>query len=268
MLYKIGDVSRILGISSDIMRYYEKKGIVKPIKGKDNDYRYYEAWDVNFLLECLWFMGYGYSTKEISELVSQYSYDDLCRSLRERETVMQENIERQQLLLTRLRQQSEFLEQKKDLVGTCRIEQSPDILRYLNRYNYIYDKSENLRRISKQWVKFLPFSRRSFHIEPDILRSGDCDFAWGFSLETQYAGPLGVSAEPPVVHIPSQKSLHYIFKEPGKDNFSPRLLQPMQDFAEENGLRFSGGAEGNLLCSVRENGVMTGYFEAWIPLDE
>ena len=31
-VYKIGDVAKILGISADSMRYYEKMGIVKPIK--------------------------------------------------------------------------------------------------------------------------------------------------------------------------------------------------------------------------------------------
>ena len=48
MRYKIGDVSRILGISTDLLRYYEKKGVVQPQKDKSNDYRYYDTWDINF----------------------------------------------------------------------------------------------------------------------------------------------------------------------------------------------------------------------------
>ena len=38
MKYKIGDVARILGVSPDILRYYEKKGVVTPMKGENNDY--------------------------------------------------------------------------------------------------------------------------------------------------------------------------------------------------------------------------------------
>ena len=53
--YKIGDVSRILGISTDLLRYYEKKGVVKPQKDQSNDYRYYDTWDINFLIDCLWY---------------------------------------------------------------------------------------------------------------------------------------------------------------------------------------------------------------------
>ena len=30
MRYKIGDVAKILGIPTDLIRYYEKKGVVSP----------------------------------------------------------------------------------------------------------------------------------------------------------------------------------------------------------------------------------------------
>lgn len=268
MLYKIGDVSKILGISSDIMRYYEKKGIVKPIKGKDNDYRYYESWDVNFLIECLWFKEYGYTTKEIADLVSQRSYDDLYNSLKEKQTILQQKIAYQNLLLERLCQQTSLLDEKRSCIGVCEISESPDILRYLNRFNYVYQESEQLRHLTKKWKSVLPFTRRSFHIDLDVLEHKGNEFSWGFSLETKYAKQLGIDEEPLVTHLSPKKCIHYVFKEPGKDNFSPRLLQPILDFAKNNHLTITDAADGNLLCSVREDGVMTGYFEAWVPVSE
>ena len=51
MKYKIGDVARILGVSTDILRYYERKGVVTPEKDESNDYRYYESWHINFLMD-------------------------------------------------------------------------------------------------------------------------------------------------------------------------------------------------------------------------
>lgn len=38
--YLIGDMSEIVGISRDTLRFYEKKGIIKSRK-KENGYRYY-----------------------------------------------------------------------------------------------------------------------------------------------------------------------------------------------------------------------------------
>ena len=69
MIYKIGDVARILGVSPDILRYYEKKGVVTPRKGENNDYRYYDAWDINFLMDCLWFKNFGFSIDQIADIV-------------------------------------------------------------------------------------------------------------------------------------------------------------------------------------------------------
>ena len=42
MIYKIGDVARILGVSPDILRYYEKKGLLHKVdgaQGLDNTYQ-------------------------------------------------------------------------------------------------------------------------------------------------------------------------------------------------------------------------------------
>ena len=70
MQYKIGDVARILGISTDLLRYYEKKGVVAPTKDKQNDYRYYDVWDINFLIDCLWYKSFGFGIPQIAYMVS------------------------------------------------------------------------------------------------------------------------------------------------------------------------------------------------------
>ena len=43
--YTIGEMARLYGLSTDSLRYYEKKGIIKPIRGK-NGYRLYSARDI------------------------------------------------------------------------------------------------------------------------------------------------------------------------------------------------------------------------------
>ncbi len=75
--YKIGDVAKILGISPDLLRYYEKKGVVTPTKDATNDYRYYDFWDINFLLDCLWFKKFGFSIDQIAEMVRISTAEEL-----------------------------------------------------------------------------------------------------------------------------------------------------------------------------------------------
>ena len=50
MEYKIGEVSKILNISKEMIRYYEKQGILKPSRKEDNNYRTYSVMDVFLLI--------------------------------------------------------------------------------------------------------------------------------------------------------------------------------------------------------------------------
>jgi hypothetical protein len=64
--------------------------------------------------------------------------------------------------------------------------------------------------------------------------------------------------------------VHSAFKSSGKEAFTARHLDFMRDFATENRLTISGQAFGNLVCSVLddEKGAITGYFEAWLPVEK
>lgn len=267
MQYKIGDVAKILGISPDLLRYYEKKGVVMPMKGKHNDYRYYDFWDINFLLDCLWFKNFGFSIDQIADMVKIPSADELGNLFEQKEDELRASIAKAQMLLRRSEEYREDLKKSKELFGVCEIVESPEYIRYLNRYTDTYANSPELQKLSHDWLALMPFTRRCFEIEPDALISeGSGDYAWGLSLDMEYVKLMNVSTAPPVVHIPSQKCLHSVFKSTGKGNFSPQLIHYMVDYCRNNGLNITGPARGNLLCSVDEGGGLTGYFEVWIPI--
>lgn len=268
MMYKIGDVAKILGISPDLLRYYEKKGVVMPMKGKHNDYRYYDFWDINFLLDCLWFKNFGFSIDQISDMVKIPSTEDLDELFDKKEAELHDTIARCELLLRRSKEYREDLQKAHQLLGVCEIVDSPDYVRYLNRYTDTYRNSPALQKLSHDWLALMPCTHRCFEIaQEDLLDEGGKDYAWGLSLGLEYVELLKVSTDPPVVHIPSHKSLHSVFKNVGKGNFSPQLIRYMVEYCEANGLTICGPARGNLLCSVDEGDGLTGYFEVWIPIE-
>lgn len=268
MRYKIGDVSRILGISPDLIRYYEEKGVVSPEKDPYNNYRYYDTWDINFLIDCLWFKNFGFGIEQVAHIVSQNTYDDLIANLVDRGDEILAQIRFQELLLRRIRKYSEILSSLRNNIGTCDIRRSAEFVRYLNRYNMIYDNDTELQNLTRQWLKYMPFSRRYFEVPEDgLLGEGD-DYAWGFSLGMQYVEEFNVSLDPPVKHMPSRLCIHSAFTSTGKDKFTARHLDFLQEYAVENNLKVAGCAFGNLACSVVENGEITGFFEVFLPIEE
>lgn len=267
--YKIGDVSKILGISADLLRYYEKKGVVHPEKDKSNDYRYYDAWDINFLMDCVWFKNFGFGIEEIAHIVTDSTFDDLTGSIKDKENEIVENLRRQKLLLRRIRAHRTDLVRGMECLGKCDIRQSPEIVRYLNRHNFVYDNSEELAGLSQQWLEYMPFVHRCFEIrQVDLpVYGGGENYSWGFSLSMEYAKEFEVEIKEPVQYLPSVTSIHSVFKSSGKTAFSPKHLDYIIKFADSEGLTISGNARGNLLCSVMDEDRLTGYFEVWIPVD-
>ena len=270
MRYKIGDVSRILGISADLLRYYEKKGVVRPQKDQNNDYRYYDTWDINFLIDCLWFKHFGFGIPQVAYMVTDCYHGDLISLLDEKSDQMASEIRKQEQLLARLREYREAVERVKAGLGVCDIQDSPELICYLNRFNYSYNYTPEMQRLSRQWQEYMPFTHRYFEIPQEGLMGDGADFAWGFSLRTPYAEELDVQVKPPVKRLPSRRCIHSAFRSAGKNAFTPRHLSFLLDFAKEQELKIAGNAMGTLVCSVREEGSddLTGYFEVWLPVED
>ena len=252
MRYKIGDVSRILGISTDLLRYYEKKGVVRPQKDQNNDYRYYDTWDINFLIDCLWFKRFGFGIPQVAYMVTDCYHGDLISLLDEKSGQMEAEIRKQEQLLARLREYRDTVERVKA------------------ELNYSYNYTPEMQRLSRQWQEYMPFTQRYFEIPQEGLMGDGADFAWGFSLRTPYAEELDVQVKPPVKRLPSRRCIHSAFRSFGKNAFTPKLLSFLLDYAKEQELKIAGNAMGTLVCSVREEGSddLTGYFEVWLPVED
>ena len=266
MEYKIGNVARILGISRDLLRYYEKKGVVHPQKDKGNDYRYYDTWDINFLLDCIWYKQFGFGIDQIAHMVSDCDYDALLAQLTEKSEDLEQSLLHTEMLLRRIREHRAQIVSVGDYMGRCDIRESPELLCYLNRFNAAFDDSQELTALSQSWLNYMPFTQRYFEIpQSDLLGESD-NFAWGFSMTMDYAETFSLHEEAPVVHLPASRSIHSAFKSRGKRGFTPRHIDYMVEYARENGLTICGNARGNLVCSVLEDGELTGYFEVWLPI--
>ena len=69
MKYHIGDVARILGITSGALHFFEKEGIINT-KKENNGYRYYDEEDVFRLLSYFKYRSMGVPLKDIGKQFS------------------------------------------------------------------------------------------------------------------------------------------------------------------------------------------------------
>ena len=269
MDYTIGDVSRMLGISADLLRYYEKKGVVHPRKGEKNSYRYYDVRNIDHLFECLWYKNFDFSMEEIAGLVSDCDYETLYGQLADKEDDLEARLYRQQVLLERLRTRLQDMRRGVSALGRCDMAMSPDTLYYINRRGLVYDEDPMRISLTRAWLNYMPFIRKCFEIRQEDLPGGGNrgSVCWGLSLSPEDAGGIPVFIHDAVEHLLPCNCAHSVLKAGEDGLFSPEGLRYITDYAGRKGLAVCGNAFGRLLFSVLEDGVRTGYYEVWIPVE-
>lgn len=69
--FKIGELSKIFHIGVDSIRYYEKVGILHPIRNPENNYRFYTMEDFRRLALIRELLGLGFSTDQIRFFITE-----------------------------------------------------------------------------------------------------------------------------------------------------------------------------------------------------
>lgn len=79
--YKIGQLSKTMGVSTHSIKHYEKFKLVYPCKDDATNYRYYELSQYARLIECKKFRNIGVPIKNISLLLNNSDNDNFSNIL-------------------------------------------------------------------------------------------------------------------------------------------------------------------------------------------
>ena len=108
--YKIGDVSKLLNIPVQTLRYYEEQGILHPEKNENTGYRYYDAWDLNSLFDAITYRSLDFTLGEIKEIADSDSFEEILEKYTAHETAALHQIEKYQKMLDALSRKRQQLQ--------------------------------------------------------------------------------------------------------------------------------------------------------------
>lgn len=150
--YKIGELAKLYGISTDVLRYYEELGILIPRRG-ENGYRMYrteDLWRLNVIRDL---RALGFSMERIKEYLNERSISSSLALLNEE----LEAIDQKQRELCRLRDnillRRETISQSQNLpIGVVTPKEIPK--RPCHRIMQSYRTDEEMDILIKQLVNF------------------------------------------------------------------------------------------------------------------
>lgn len=260
--YRIGEVAKILNISVDTLRFYEKSGIISPQKDKNSTYRVYDDWDINYILEYQHFRKMDFTAKEIKKVLYEMNFSEYLDLLNEKQRIIQEKA-----LYYRLLEQKNA-EQITNLLTIdfdFHLVEMPSKVYVSHRKNFEYVPADSLNGIYDAWMKYYALLDNTVIIrQNDLLRDSD-DFEWGFSINKKDAECLELPYSKEVEEFPNQLYLKFIVNAGERWNFSKDLIKPALEYAHGNGYELSGDIFGRLLARINDEDYLR-YIEFYLPI--
>ena len=131
MAYKIGEVAKLLGISSETVRYYEREGVIQSQKiDQGSGYRYYEALDINALMRVRMYRNYGFTLQEAKEMLNFCTLEDIAKRLEDKKRELQAAVDWNKRLLACADRMINIHRSASEMLWKCQIEESPAMYRF------------------------------------------------------------------------------------------------------------------------------------------
>ena len=86
MEYFIGKVAKMMGMSVEGIRKYEKAGIINPRRSGDGEYRTYSYLDITSLIRGRMYRSFDFSLKEIEEMTNDLNAEEIVERLKKRQS--------------------------------------------------------------------------------------------------------------------------------------------------------------------------------------
>lgn len=268
--YKIGELSNAFGLSNDAIRYYESRGILTPTRSEESGYRYYDSWDINFLLDCLRYRSYGFTVSEIEQMLHTDDLQSFEQRCRKRENKLIKSIEEQRKLLKQMSRMRRSITDVKSRLGEFSIEDSPEMIWQCQRSRITDEEGELVSgqgaETVRLWMKHMEFLSHTFVMPPKTEQTFN-EYSWGFSLTPEQLSALHMEIPDSAVYIPSYRSVHSVFVADDEGSFMKCVHEQVINPVKAMGHRITNPPLGNLIVRVHENGQMKRYMDVWVPIE-
>lgn len=267
MYYKISEVSQMIDIPIDTIRYYEKRGILSPIrKGK---YRAFSDEDIYILCEYKKMRSYGLTLNEIKE----FNHVDDMQDYIERFIVIRDECDQKMKYYLALKKSMEssvnMLENVKNYVGNYQMTE----IRAKYYIDFFQQKKAGLDcdDIWKSWIHdYYPWVE---YIAVLDLADGESEnitenSMWANAIDEEFVMSLHIPVNEVVQRIPAQKALFTVVNRYGERLIDKKFIEEIRRELEERNLILDGKIIGKMIARIKEKDNILRYIGIWIPVHE
>jgi DNA-binding transcriptional MerR regulator len=253
MSYKISDFCRLLGISPDTLRYYERQRLLSARKNPDNSYRTFSKREVPEIWNLLMLRSLDMGIKDMRTFQYQASIQDQARWLRRRERAIEREIRLLEARRRRMAALAEMYGQAEEAgrAGEAFLHPSHPASFTLPLLGGPEPASEEILDQVPRWMACLPFTYFSVEISLQALLDGapSLEAQLGLGILEENVEEAGLALTPLARRVPVQPCLCLALYTQDL-LFPPReAFSPLFELAAQRQMAFCGPACGRVIAS-------------------
>ena len=265
MDYSIRDVSEFLNLSREMIRYYEKWGVLTPKRNEQNNYRSYTVLDVFMLLDAIQYKSWGIPVKDMGRLRK----GDFLEKVRVQLTEYQRELEEEAAYKALLSDRISFVAARSQ---TAHLNLKNFWVKVVPEHYFIPlvqgdGDSYGELQLGEQAAAILFSDRVAPFWNPCFEEVGNHQL-WGFTLEKRYFDALQLPSLEGMRLRPEQICLCAIFDLGAVGHFNGEYAKPALDHLHRSGFEQAGTIDATLFGRGVEKDRGIRLMELHIPLRE
>lgn len=261
-------VSKLLGISAEGLRLYEREGILNSRREEGGGYRLYGHLDITALMRARSYHNSGFSLKETEYLLNTSDVDGVLESYQKRQEDLEQEIAVKQRMLEYMKE-IHTLSARIDADLWCiKREIRPELYRFeFMDGDRLIIGPEKYGEFQK-WVNLAPFAFPAQRNEWKAVQKGDDHSISALGIFGKDAEFLGIEETEGIVRHPSCECLYTVVKIAEDEALSYQYLNHLTEYVKENHIHVTGDPISRTFLSMNKRENYTRYRQIWLPVEE
>lgn len=276
MKYRVGKISRLLGVTTESLRNYQRLGIIEPKADGRSMYNCFDPISVGRLLAMRKLQTAGCRLADVSRSMKEYSLQEYMRIIDTKVQDARQKLEYQKCLIERMESHLAFAESFAEgdaaagapgrASGRIQVSMSPA----LYCFDYLIGDTISIddSRVDQfvQWTQYMLFVLNYSPCDLEGLSCGHDPIRIGLAVDKRYAGLLNLDVSPPVYLRPPRLSLACPLRHLLNGKAFGDAAQEIADFMKDRGLEPAGGAYYVNEISFHRRSQENFFSRLYIPL--
>lgn len=261
MRLTVGEISEVLGLSNETIRYYVREGLIKPRKNPENNYWEYSSEDVLVISDILFYRYLGISLSNIKKIIDGEPLFEIGDIIEETENEVREKIDTYNTCLENLKKWKAAYDEELSGIGKVSTTYMPSSLRIGKDFSedeHLVHYLKGRIRIEKGDWRFVSLS-----FFCDIYKTPRKVYKYISLNKTLNTAKRNIKYE-----LVEEHSEYCLATQVYYSEDIDKMILPITEYAKEKGIPLKGKIYGRERTNYYLSGERKCVYSIYAPIDQ